>query len=322
METTTYDVVVIGGGVAGLSGALALARARRRVLVIDAGEPRNAPADRVHNYLGREGTPPHELLAIGRAEVESYGGEVRRGTATGAKADGPGFLVTVDRSTGDWAAGGGGTGGGAGAGSTVRARRLLVTTGTVDTLPDLPGLAERWGRTVLHCPYCHGWEVRDQAIGVLGGPAGAHQALLWRQWSPDVTLFGTPDEADRPRLAARGVRVVEEPVAGVEGGADVRLATGELVPRDALVVRTVLAARSAVLADLGLEPVEREANGMSFGTAVPAGPTGATTVPGVYVAGNLAEPMAVVAVAVASGLMAGSMLNADLVEDDVRLALA
>src|SRR4051812_2274907 len=145
-----YDVVVIGGGAAGLSGALALARARRRVLVIDAGEPRNAPAGHVHNYLGREGTPPAELLAAGRAEVGGYGGQVSGGRVTGAeRTDDAGFRVGLDD------------------GRTVRARRLLVATGLVDQLPDVPGLGDLWGSDVLHCPYCHGWEVRDRAIGVL-----------------------------------------------------------------------------------------------------------------------------------------------------------
>ena len=136
----SYDVVVVGGGAAGLAGALALSRARRSVLVIDAGAPRNAPAGHIHNYLGREGTPPGELLAIGREEVAGYGGEIVTGTVTSADKVGDGqFRVTLAD------------------GATVRARRLLVTTGLVDVLPDVPGVAERWGRDVLHCPYCHGW---------------------------------------------------------------------------------------------------------------------------------------------------------------------
>jgi thioredoxin reductase len=148
-----YDVAVVGGGAAGLSGALALARARRSVLVVDAGEPRNAPAGHVHNYLGREGTPPAELLAAGRDEVTQYGGEIVTGRVASAAREGDVFRLNL--------AGGG----------TVHARRLLVTTGLVDELPDVPGLAEQWGRGVLHCPYCHGWEVRDQRIGVLAtGP--------------------------------------------------------------------------------------------------------------------------------------------------------
>ena len=153
-----YDVVVVGGGAAGLSAGVALARARRSVLVIDAGAPRNAPADHnhVHNYLGREGVPPGELLALGRAEVAAYGGQVVSGRVTSAQpVPGGGFRTQLAD------------------GRTVTSRRLLVTTGLVDELPDVPGVAERWGRDVLHCPYCHGWEMRDQALGILATNAMA-----------------------------------------------------------------------------------------------------------------------------------------------------
>ena len=162
----SYDVVVVGGGAAGLSGALGLSRARRSVLVLDAGAPRNAPADGVHNYLGREGTPPGELLAIGRAEVEGYGGRVVPATVrTARRLDGDVLDFAVELEDG----------------REVRARRLLVTTGLVDELPPVPGVAEQWGRGVAHCPYCHGYEVRDQPIGVLATSAmGVHVALLWR----------------------------------------------------------------------------------------------------------------------------------------------
>jgi thioredoxin reductase len=308
MTENAYDVVVVGGGPAGLSGALALARARRRVLVVDAGAPRNAPAGHVHNYLGREGTPPGELLATGRAEVEGYGGEVVTGTVTGAKRTGDGFTVTRAD------------------GTVVRARRLLVTTGLVDELPAVPGLAERWGTTVLHCPYCHGWEVRDRAIGILGtGPAAVFGALHWRQWSPDVTLFvhsgPTPSAAEREQLDARGITVVEGEVTGVEGGADVRLRGGELVPRAALAVTTRVVARSELLVDLGLGTEELTAHGTVLGVRVAADPMGATAVPGVWVAGNVTDPMAQVIMAAAGGLRAGAAVNADLVADDTRRAV-
>ena len=173
-----YDVVVVGGGAAGLNGALMLGRSRRSVLVIDAGEPRNAPAHGVHGLLGREGMPPAELLARGRDEVRSYGGHLVTGEVTGAVREGDGFAVSLV------------------GGRVVHARRLLVTTGLVDELPDVPGLRERWGRDVLHCPYCHGWEVRDRAIGVLATTARSmHQALLFRQLSADVTYFAAPTHA-------------------------------------------------------------------------------------------------------------------------------
>jgi thioredoxin reductase len=271
-----YEVVVVGGGAAGLSGALILARVRRSVLVIDAGHPRNAPAGAVHAYLGRDGSAPGELLAIGRAEVTGYGGEIRSGTVTAAKRTGDGFRVVLDD------------------GSAVLADRLLIATGLTDELPRVPGLAERFGRDVVHCPYCHGWEARDQRIGVLAtGPLAVRQALLWRQLSKDVTFFagGPLDAEDRDRLAARDVTVVEERVTGLEVTEDrltgVRLANGEVVPCDALAVRTRMTARAGPFAGLGIEPAEQEMAGHSIGAAVAADPSGATNVPGVWVAGNV-----------------------------------
>jgi thioredoxin reductase len=242
---TEFDVVVIGGGAAGLAGAVALLRARRTVLVVDAGEPRNAPAEGVHNYLTREGTPPAEVLAAGRAEVEGYGGRIVPRAARAIERRDGGFRVLLDD------------------GTAVAGRRLLVATGLVDELPDVPGVAQRWGSDVLHCPYCHGWEVRDQALGVLGdGPMAVHQALMWRQWSDDVVLFlhraPEPTDDEREQLAARGVRVVEGEVGALdltEGRmSGVRLASGEVVPRAALVVAPRFAPRAALLAPLGLVP--------------------------------------------------------------------
>ncbi|SDK29572.1 FAD-dependent oxidoreductase [Nonomuraea jiangxiensis] len=308
-----YDVVVIGGGAAGLSGALTLARARRRVLVIDSGQPRNAPADGVHVYLGREGTPPRELLATGREEVRGYGGEIVTGTVTTAErmADGRFRVVLAD-------------------GSAVEAARLLVATGLVDELPEVPGLAELWGHDVLHCPYCHGWEVRDQPIGVIGGsPLTVHQALLWRQWSDDVTLFHhtAPELSadERERLAARGVTVVEGLVSGLEtdGGrlTGVRLADGRLVPRRALAVATRLSARAGVLTDLGLKVEEQEMGGHAVGTGVAADPSGATSVPGVWVAGNVTSLVEQVIGSAAAGVRAGAAINADLIAAETSAAV-
>ncbi|WP_431896518.1 FAD-dependent oxidoreductase [Micromonospora haikouensis] len=306
-----YDVVVVGGGAAGLSGALALARARRSVLVVDAGQPRNAPAGHVHNYLGREGTPPAELVAAGRDEVTRYGGEIVAGRVEAAAREDTGFVVTLD------------------GGREVRARRLLVATGLVDELPDLPGLAERWGRDVLHCPYCHGWEVRDRRIGVLAtGPTAVHQAELWRQWSPDVLLLlhdATLAAEDAERLAAREITVVADRVAAVEVTDDtltgVRLASGEVVALDAVVVAPRFTARAEVLESLGCKPVDVEFGGQVIGSQVPADPTGATAVPGVWVAGNVADVRAQVVASAAAGLAAGAAVNADLVAEEGRAAV-
>ncbi|MFI2778949.1 NAD(P)/FAD-dependent oxidoreductase [Streptomyces sp. ALB3] len=307
-----YDVVVIGGGAAGLSGALALSRARRSVLVIDAGSPRNAPAAHAHNYLGREGVPPLELLAIGRGEAAGYGAEIVQGRAVSAEKLPDGFRVVQED------------------GSTVHARRLLVTTGIVDELPAVEGLAERWGREVLHCPYCHGWEVRDRPVGVLAlSPMAVHQALLWRQWTDDVVLFrdGRPDFTDEEyeQLAARGVSVVDGEVTALEITEDrvtgVRLAGGKVIPREALVVQPRFTARSAVLESLGLVPTEMVMGDHVIGTYVAADPAGATDVPGVWVAGNVANLMEQVVGAAAAGLKAASMINMDLVTDDTRRAV-
>lgn len=310
----TYDVVVVGGGAAGLGAALTLARARRSVLVVDAGSPRNAPAGHVHNYLGREGTPPSELVAIGRAEVAAYGGEIVSGEVSAvARRDDDGFDVELgdDRS--------------------VVARRLLVATGLVDELPDVPGVAERWGNDVLHCPYCHGWEVRDQAIGVLAtGPLAVHQAQLFRQWSANVTLLlntaPTPEVDELAQLTARGIKIVEGEVAAVEVVDDhiagIRLRSGALVECDAVVVQTRMTARAGVFESLGVKPTEMEMNGQVVATYIAADSNGATEVPGVWVAGNVADPRAQVIGAAAAGTNAAAAINADLVADDARRAVA
>ncbi|MFB8381876.1 NAD(P)/FAD-dependent oxidoreductase [Streptomyces rubiginosohelvolus] len=319
MKQQRYDVVIVGGGAAGLSGALALGRARRSVLVIDAGEPRNAPASHVHNYLGRESTPPGELLAIGRGEAAGYGAEIVEGRVASAErlpesADGEqGFRVVTED------------------GRSVEARRLLVTTGLVDELPPVPGLAARWGREVLHCPYCHGHEVADRPIGVLAtGPLAVHQALMWRQWSDDVTLFlhtgPEPTEEEYEQLAARDVAVVDGEVRGLEVADDrftgVTLASGRVVPREALVVQARFVARSAVLESLGLKPVAQEMGGAVIGSYIPTDPTGATEVPGVWAAGNVTRLTEQVIGAAAAGLMAGGAVNGDLITEDTRLAVA
>lgn len=305
----TYDVVVIGGGAAGLNGALMLARSRRSVLVVDAGTPRNAPASGVHGLLGREGTPPAELLAKGRAEVRGYGGRIETGEVTSARRVGEGFAVTLAD------------------GRRVRARRLLVTTGLTDELPDVPGLRERWGREVLHCPYCHGWEVRDQAVGVLaGGPMSVHQALLFRQLSTDVAYFrgdtALTDEEEE-QFAARGIAVVDGEPESVEIADDrltgVRMRDGRVIARDALVVAPRMVARAAFLAELGLVPVEHPSGA---GEHVPSGMAGATEVPGVWVAGNVTDLTAQVGAAAAAGALAGARINADLVTEETRAAVA
>ena len=190
---SNYDVVVIGGGAAGLSAALVLARARRAVAVVDAGEPRNAPAAQVHGFLSRDGLPPGELLALGRTEVAGYGGHLVQGRVDRVRRRAAGAGVVLFD-----VAGGGRPAADRADGSS--SRPACATSSRTS-----PGVRERWGRDLLHCPYCHGYEVRDQPLAVLGGSAAAVQhAQLVRQWSPDVVLFPHTDDADRRRPRAAG----------------------------------------------------------------------------------------------------------------------
>ena len=306
----SYDVVVAGGGAAGLNGALMLARSRRSVAVIDAGTPRNAPAAGVHGLLARDGMPPAELLERGRAEVRRYGGQVMPGEIRDVSRDGGGFAVTLAD------------------GRAVSARRLLVATGLADELPDIPGLRARWGRDVVHCPYCHGWEVRDQAIGVLAtGPMSVHQALLFRQLSDDIVFFShtsaPPAGEEAERLAAWGVTVVTGEVAALEIAGDrltgVRLANGTVISREAVAVAAPMVARAGFLAGLGLRPVPHPSGA---GEHIPADPAGRTQVPGVWVAGNVTDLAAQVGAAAAAGAMAGAQINWDLVAEETDLAVA
>jgi thioredoxin reductase len=309
------DAVVIGGGAAGLSGALMLARSRRSVVVIDSGSYRNAPAAGVHGLLGHDGVRPAELLAAGRREVRGYGGLVVTGEVVAAVPAEPSlagdlrFAVTL-------------------AGGRVQvARRLLIATGLHDVLPDIPGLARHWGRGVVHCPYCHGWEVRDEPIGVLAvGPASVHHALLFRQLTDDLVYFSGAtglDAETRGRFAACGIEVVDTPVAAVESTADgdiagVRLGDGRLVARRVLAVATGLQARAEGLDGLRL-PWQQLPGGIGRGLA--AGLAGQAEVPGVWVAGNATDLFAQVGAAAAAGALAGAHINADLVTADTDAAV-
>jgi thioredoxin reductase len=305
-----YDVVVIGGGAAGLNGALMLARSRRRVVVIDAGEPRNSPAEGVHGLLGHDGVPPAVLLARGCAEVRRYGGEIVAGAVVGvARADDAAFVVALAD------------------GRSTRARRLLVTTGLVDRLPAVAGLRERWGRDVLHCPYCHGWEVRDQAIGVLAnGARSVHQALLFRQLSGTVTYFvnGTAlPEDEQEQLEARAITIVDGAVVGVEVADDrvigVRMADGRVVAVEAVAVMSQMEARTEPLAGLGLRSVPHPSG---IGVHIPVDGTGRTEVPGVWAAGNVTDIAAQVGASAAAGAFAAAQINADLVAEETAAAVA
>ena len=294
----TYDVIVIGGGAAGLSAALVLGRARRRVVVIDSGEPRNAPATHMHGYLSRDGMPPAELLARGREEATGYGVEFEAGHVVSAE---PGFCVRLAT------------------GAALEGRRLLFATGAIDALPQIPGVKERWGRDFLHCPYCHGWEVRDQQLGVLStGPGSVEYAHLIRLWSDDVVFFADGVEltvGERNKLEARGVSVVDRGVQQLvverDRLAGVGLADGEIVRRDALFIRPNMRPRGGEL----LEHLGCEVDDLGF---VRVGEAAETSVAGVWAAGNVANPRAQVITAAGEGSIAAIAINADLLREDVE----
>ncbi len=301
MAASGYDVVVAGGGPAGLSAALVLGRARRRVAVIDAGQPRNAPAAHMQGYLSRDGMPPAELLAAGRAELDGYGVELIDDRVVAAER---GFAVRL------------------GSGRVLTARRLLIATGVRDELPDIPGVRQRWGRDLLHCPYCHGWEVRDQPVGVLGTqPGAAEHALLVRQWSADVIFFahtGGLSPAQRVQLEARGIRVVTGEVSRLVVEADrltgVELADGRVVPRTAVFIRpSNVPHADGLLTGLGCAAGEA-----GF---VTADASGRTSTDGVWVAGNVVNPRAQVITSAGGGSAAAIAINADLVQEDVARAV-
>ncbi|MFE9628284.1 NAD(P)/FAD-dependent oxidoreductase [Streptomyces sp. NPDC006527] len=319
--TENYEVIVIGGGAAGLSAALVLGRARRRTLVVDAGEPRNAPAAHMQGYLSRDGMPPAEFLAAGREEIARYGVELVRDRAVDA-TKGEDFAVRL--------AGGTPSGGG----RTVHARQLVVATGLKDELPPVEGLAERFGRDVLHCPYCHGWEVRDQAFGVLAtSPLSVHQALMVTQWSKDVTLFlhtvterDLSDE-DLRRLAAAGVTVVPGEVAGLVVEDDrltrVRLVgdtssgEGAVHDREVLFVAPRAVPRNGLLERLGAEMTETP-----FGRYPVVDGRGLTSVPGLWAAGNASGFAEQVVNAASRGYRAGAAINGELLMADIDRAAA
>ena len=305
-EYSPRDTVVVGGGAAGLAAALTLARARRRVTVVDAGRPRNAPAAGVHGLLGMDGVNPTEFLARGREEVRRFGGEILAGEVVGARRAPHGVEVSLED------------------GVVLPARTLLIATGVVDELPAIPGVREQWGRGVLHCPYCHGWEVRDRRIGVLAThPMSAHQAVLFHQWSRDIVFFsgtGVVEDRDRTDLNALGIPVVEGAIARVESDADgvtgVRLDSGEVVGVDAVVVASRLAAPLGPFGGLGIEASEHP-----NGTFIETDEFGATSVAGVWAAGNTADLMAQVGAAAAQGTRAAQAINASLVAADLEAAV-
>lgn len=304
------DVAVVGGSAAGLAAALQLARQRRSVIVLDDGSPRNAPAAHMHGYLGHEGLPPAELTAIGRDEVRRFGGEILTGRVQRVdRDDDDRFRVEVS------------------GGHAIIARRVLAATGLIDVLPDIPGVADRWGHDVIHCPFCHGFEVRDQRIvQILTHPMGLHPAPLFRHLTSDLTLVvhdaaGIDDEI-LDALAASGVEVVRQPARRLVTGDDGALTGVELIddttlPADAVVVTTRFRARADVFGPLGLTTTPH-VTGM--GDAVEVDPMGQTAVPGLYAAGNVTDPSMQVLQAAANGARVGAMIAFSMADEDVRAA--
>lgn len=293
------DVAVVGGGVAGLAAAIALARSRRRVVMVDTGEPRNAPAIGAHNVLGQEGVAPVELVARGRTEAISYGVRIIPGHATNVAGQIDDFNVEVNHGS-----------------HHIHTRRIILATGLVDDLPDIPGIDAGWGRTVLHCPFCHGWEVRDQHIAILiRDEVTIHQAMLFAQLSDRVTMFlheaPDPSEEQREQLAALGIEVVRPRVERllmdgpvVQG---IEIADGRTLEVDAVVVTPRFNSRTELYELLG-----GAAESTPFGRQIPTAPNGLTDVPGVWAAGNASQIMAMVTASAASGTMAGAAVHGDL----------
>ncbi len=298
-DSARFDAVVIGGGPAGLSAALTLGRSRRRVLVASEGPTRNAPSGAAHNVFTRDGAPPEELVRIGRSELVPYDVTIREERATDAERLDGGFAVTLA------------------GGDRVEARGIILAIGVRDLLPDVPGLAELWGTGVFHCPYCHGWEVAGRPLAIYAqGEKVLHLCRLIRGWTEDLVVFtdgpsGLPP-ADRAMIDQNGIVVREEKVERLIGAGGhlkgVVLEGGEVVPRDGLYVSPKQELTSDLPRRLGCP--------LSDDGRIEAEVGGRTPTPGVFVAGDAGPGMQAVVSAMASGMLAGAMLNHDLLEEE------
>lgn len=306
----TAEVVVVGGSAAGLGAALQLSRQRRSVFVIDSGEPRNAPATAMHSYLGHEGRPPADFLRIAQEEVRSYGTEILSGRALDVTRDEDGFHLTV-------------TGG-----HVIHARRVIAATGASDELPDIPGLVDHWGGAVIHCPFCHGYEARDQHIAALvTSPLGLHPLPLLRQLTDRLTVVVhagvVADDPQLEALRAAGVEVIAQPVERIvndDAGAlhALRLTDGREVRAETVLVGTRLHARVEPFASVGLTASDHPSGVATYVEADAM--SGATSVPGLYAVGTVAEPMLQVLPTAAAGTRVGSLVSFDLAQEDLAAA--
>jgi thioredoxin reductase len=295
-----YEVVIVGGSAAGLSAALVLGRSLRNVLVCDTNQPRNGSAPTSHSLYTRDGAPSADLTAIGRAQLERYDVELRSVAVTQVRSvDQHAFLITLAN------------------GEQVRTRRVLLATGVRDVLPPLAGIEQFWGTSVVHCPYCHGWEVRNQPIAVLsaGGIAISFVYLL-RNWSRDLVLctngFGQLTEAERDRIMSLDVQIYEQPIAQLEGKGSqlnsIRLVDGTLIERQALFVHPAQEQRSRLAHDLGCK--------IDQGGITIVDEQGQTSVVGVYAAGDMARHNQQIVFAAADGAHAAMAINQSLIDED------
>jgi thioredoxin reductase len=294
-----YDAIVIGGSYAGLAAATQLARARRRVLVVDAGQRRNRFAEHSHGFLTQDGTPAADIAAQGRAQLMAYPTvEWREGQVTAAERAGQGFRIEVD--------------GAASASEPIEARRLVLATGVIDHLPEVPGLAERWGRHVFHCPYCHGYELNQGRIGALGvSPFSMHVALMLPDWGLATFFLNGAFEPDADQLAqlqARGVVLERGLIDRIEGAMDIVMRDGRVIPQDGLFTLTRVEVASPIAQALGCEFEDGP-----LGRTIKTDAMKATTVPGVYACGDAARQGGSLPLVVGDGTMAGAATHQSLI---------
>jgi len=292
---TMYDVIIIGGSYAGISAGLQLARARRRVLVIDAGSRRNRFASASHGFLGQDGRDPGAIAAHARAELLAYPTVTWiDGTATTARPVEDNFAVELA------------------SGERVTARRLILAAGVTDELPAIPGVQERWGTHVFHCPYCHGYELGGGPTGVIAtNPHSVHQAMLLRDWGPTTYLtrgLFEPTAEELAGLARRGVTIERAAVQSISGSADVHLEDGRVLSFAGLFLAPKITIATPIVAQLGLELDEAP-----FGRFVKTDPMKETSVRGVFACGDIAVAAGGVATAVGEGARAGYATHASLI---------
>ena len=300
-----YDAIIVGGGVAGLSAALLLGRSRRRVVVVDSGLPRNRTSAHLHGYLGSDGIDPAELLERGRREVAGCGVKLLSGRVTGIDGGIGAFTARLED------------------GAALTGRRVVVATGLTDVLPDVPGLLELWGERVFHCPYCHGWELRDRSLAVLAlDPWAGHGAVLLTPLSADLTIFGdiSLSPRDERAFAARGGRIIRQAISRIDaspaGGVLIHLVDGSVHERDGAFVTPRPLPNDQLLRSAGCAVTSSSVyQGFEF---VEAGGSGETSVPGVYAVGNTVDISAQLIQAAAAGAKAGQHIASDLLQDEIE----